>query len=59
MRVTASDLSQQEGSNGNLSMPRLRVKGIVFDLYGTVVDVGAVAAVCKDVTPDPIAFDIQ
>jgi 2-haloacid dehalogenase len=38
-------------------MARLLVKGIVFDLYGTVVDVGAVAAVCKEVAPDPVAFN--
>ena len=38
-------------------MSRLLVKGIVFDMYGTVVDVGAVAAVCKEVAPDPVAFN--
>ncbi len=38
-------------------MARLLVKGIVFDMYGTLVDVGAVAAVCKEVAPDPIAFN--
>jgi 2-haloacid dehalogenase len=38
-------------------MARLLVKGIVFDMYGTVVDVGAVAAACKEVAPDPIAFN--
>ncbi len=40
-------------------MARLLVKGIVFDMYGTVVDVGAVAAVCKEVAPDPVAFNSQ
>ena len=40
-------------------MTKLRVKGITFDMYGTVVDVGAVAQVCKDVAPDPIAFNAQ
>jgi 2-haloacid dehalogenase len=38
-------------------MARLLVKGIVFDMYGTVVDVGAVAAACTAVVPDPIAFN--
>jgi 2-haloacid dehalogenase len=38
-------------------MARSLVKGIVFDMYGTVVDVGAVAAACKEVVPDPIAFN--
>ena len=40
-------------------MARLAVKGIVFDMYGTVVDVGAVAAACKEVAPDPVAFNSQ
>jgi 2-haloacid dehalogenase len=40
-------------------MPKLRVKGIAFDLYGTVVDVAAVAEVCKDIAPDPAAFTAQ
>lgn len=40
-------------------MARVRVKGIVFDMYGTVVDVGAVAAACKEVAPDPVAFNVQ
>jgi 2-haloacid dehalogenase len=35
------------------------VKGIIFDMYGTVVDVGAVAEACKEVAPDPIAFNSQ
>jgi 2-haloacid dehalogenase len=34
----------------------LRVKGIAFDMYGTLVDVGAVAQACKEVAPDPMAF---
>ena len=38
-------------------MARLHVRGIVFDMYGTVVDVGAVAAVCKEVASDPVAFN--
>jgi len=37
-------------------MARLRVKGIAFDMYGTVVDVGAVAVACKGIAPDPTAF---
>jgi len=36
-----------------------RVKGIAFDMYGTVVDVGAVALACKEVAPDPGAFTAQ
>ncbi|MFQ5520875.1 MAG: haloacid dehalogenase type II [Candidatus Methylomirabilia bacterium] len=38
-------------------MAKLRVKGIVFDMYGTVVDVGAVAEACKEVALDPVAFN--
>lgn len=34
-------------------------KGIAFDMYGTVVDVGAVAEACKEVAPDPVAFNTQ
>lgn len=37
----------------------LRIKGIIFDLYGTLVDVGAVAEACREVAPDPIAFSNQ
>ena len=40
-------------------MARLRVKGVAFDMYGTVVDVGAVAEACKAVAPDPLAFNLQ
>lgn len=40
-------------------MARLRVGGIAFDMYGTVVDVGAVAEACKEVAPDPVAFNAQ
>lgn len=40
-------------------MAKLRVRGIAFDMYGTVVDVGGVIEVCKQVTPDPTAFAIQ
>ena len=40
-------------------MARLRVKGVAFDMYGTVVDVGAVAEACKAVAPDPLAFNMQ
>jgi len=38
-------------------MARLRVKAIVFDMYGTLVDVGAVAEACKQVAPEPAAFN--
>jgi 2-haloacid dehalogenase len=40
-------------------MAKLRVKGIAFDLYGTVVDVAAVAEACKDIASDPAAFTAQ
>ena len=40
-------------------MARDRVRGIAFDMYGTVVDVGAVADACKAVAPDPVAFNTQ
>lgn len=40
-------------------MVTLRIKGMVCDMYGTVVDVGAVAEACKEVAPDPIAFNAQ
>ncbi len=37
-------------------MGRRRVKGIAFDMYGTLVDVAAVAEACTGIVPDPIAF---
>jgi len=40
-------------------MSQLRIKGIVFDMYGTLVDVGAVAEACKAVAPEPVAFNTQ
>jgi hypothetical protein len=40
-------------------MAKLSVQGIVFDMYGTVVDVGAVADACRAVAPDPVAFNSQ
>jgi 2-haloacid dehalogenase len=40
-------------------MARLRVKGIAFDMYGTLVDVGAVAEACNEIAPDPVAFTTQ
>lgn len=40
-------------------MPKLRIRGIVFDMYGTVVDVGVVADACGEVAPDPAAFITQ
>ncbi len=36
-----------------------KVKGIAFDLYGTLVDVGAIADACKEVAPGPGAFTAQ
>ncbi|MBI3076574.1 MAG: haloacid dehalogenase type II [Deltaproteobacteria bacterium] len=40
-------------------MARVRIRGIVFDMYGTVVDVGAVAEACRAVVPDPASFNTQ
>lgn len=40
-------------------MAKLRIRGIAFDMYGTLVDVGAVAEACKEVAPDPVAFNTQ
>jgi 2-haloacid dehalogenase len=40
-------------------MAGLGIKGIVFDMYGTLVDVGAVAEACKEVAPEPGAFNTQ
>lgn len=40
-------------------MARRRVKGIAFDMYGTLVDVGMVAETCRAVAPDPGAFTMQ
>ena len=40
-------------------MARRTIKGIAFDMYGTVVDVGSVAKACKAVAPDPAAFVAQ
>jgi len=40
-------------------MTRRGVKGIAFDMYDTLVDVGAVAEACKEIAPDPIAFNAQ
>lgn len=42
-----------------MARTRLLVKGIIFDMYGTVVDVGVVADACREVAPDPIAFNNQ
>jgi len=40
-------------------MAGLRVKGIAFDMYGTLVDLGAVAEACKQIAPEPIVFNMQ
>ena len=40
-------------------MAKLNVRGIAFDIYGTVVDVGTVAEACKAIAPDPVAFNTQ
>lgn len=42
-----------------MARPGLLVKGLVFDMYGTLVDAGAVAEECREVAPDPIAFNNQ
>ncbi len=38
-------------------MAKFNVRGVAFDMYGTVVDVGAVAEACKAIAPDPVAFN--
>jgi beta-phosphoglucomutase-like phosphatase (HAD superfamily) len=40
-------------------MAGLRIKGVVFDMDGTVVDVGALAEACKQVASEPVAFNTQ
>ncbi len=40
-------------------MGKLTAKAVAFDMYGTVVDVGAVAEACTEVVPDPAAFTTQ
>jgi len=40
-------------------MAGLRIKGVVFDMYGTLVDVGAVAEAWKEMAPEPVAFNTQ
>lgn len=40
-------------------MARLRVKGIAFDVYGTLVDVAALAGACQALIPDPVVFTAQ
>ena len=40
-------------------MAKLNVRGVAFDMYGTVVDVGAVVEACKAIAPDPVAFNTQ
>ncbi|MFQ5839978.1 MAG: haloacid dehalogenase type II [Candidatus Methylomirabilales bacterium] len=40
-------------------LDRVRIRGIAFDMYGTLVDVGAVAKACRAVTPDPVAFNTE
>lgn len=42
-----------------MARPGLLVKGLVFDMYGTLVDAGAVAEACRELAPDPIAFNNQ
>jgi FMN phosphatase YigB (HAD superfamily) len=40
-------------------MAKLNIRGIAFDMYGTVVDVGAVAEACQAIAPDAVAFNNQ
>jgi len=40
-------------------MAGLRIKGIVFDMYGTLIDIGAMAEACKEMAPEPVAFNTQ
>src|SRR5260370_40761770 len=40
-------------------MAKLNIQGIAFDMYGTVVDVGAVAEACKAIAPDAVAVNNQ
>ena len=40
-------------------MVRGKIRGLAFDLYGSIVDVGSVAEVCKEVAPDAVAFNRQ
>ena len=40
-------------------MAKFNARGIVFDMYGTIVDVGAVADACQAIAPDPVAFNSQ
>ncbi len=40
-------------------MPKLRIRGIALDMYGTVVNVGAVGDACREVASDPAAFITQ
>src|SRR5260370_8984376 len=40
-------------------MGKLKIQGIAFDMYGSVVDVGAVAEACKAIAPDAVAFNNQ
>ncbi len=40
-------------------MGKLTAKAVAFDMYRTVVDVGAVAEACTEVVPDPAAFTTQ
>lgn len=40
-------------------MVRGKIRGIAFDMYGTIVDVGSVAEACKEVAADAVAFNRQ
>src|SRR5260370_10629202 len=40
-------------------MAKLNIQGIAFDMYGTVVDVGAVAEACKAIAPEAVALNNQ
>ncbi len=40
-------------------MAKFNARAIVFDMYGTVVDVGAVSEACRAIAPDPVTFNSQ
>lgn len=51
------DRTRAAPKGGN--MAKFDARAIVFDMYGTVVDVGAVAEACRAIAPDPVAFNGQ
>jgi hypothetical protein len=37
-------------------MPKLRMRGIAFDMHRIVMDLGTLAGPCKEIVHDTIAF---